>query len=304
MAASVITEVAAPVEASTSAVRWGPIVAGALAASTLTFVLMLIGSGIGLSMVSPWAGESTSLTTVAVSSAVGLVVVAWLSSALGGYITGRLRTKWVGIHTDETFFRDTAHGFLAWALSTLIVVAVLGSAMSAAVNTGVQATASVASGVATAASAGASAAADSPEGSAMTSYFVDQLFRLGANTEITAPGPEGNAAAAAEASRILVASAASGEVSPDDKAYLGRLVAARTGLSEADATARVDAVLGRIEQARTAAQEAADDARKAGATFSLVAALALVIGAFIASAAAALGGRQRDDEETRYVTVR
>lgn len=304
MAASVLTEVAAPVEASTSAVRWGPIVAGALAASTLTFVLMLIGSGIGLSMVSPWAGESTSLTTVAVSSAVGLVVVAWLSSALGGYITGRLRTKWVGIHTDETFFRDTAHGFLAWALSTLIVVAVLGSAMSAAVNTGVQATATVASGVATAASAGASATADSPEGSAMTSYFVDQLFRPGANTEITAPGPEGNAAAAAEASRILVASAASGEVSPDDKAYLGRLVAARTGLSEADATARVDAVLGRIEQARTAAQEAADNARKAGATFSLVAALALVIGAFIASAAAALGGRQRDDEETRYVTVR
>ena len=78
-------------------------------------------------------------------------------------------------------------------------------------------------------------------------------------------------------------------------------MAARTGLSEADANARIDAV---IAQAKVKAQEAADTARKAAATFALVGALSLIIGAFIASAAAALGGKQRDDEETVYLAQR
>src|SRR5690606_10389526 len=136
------------------------------------------------------------------------------------------------------------------------------------------------------------------------SYFVDALFRPADPARLAAAGAEGDAAAAAQASRILIASAAAGEVSADDRMYLGQRVAARTGLSEADATARVDAVLSQVEQARVSAQEAADTARKAGATFALVGALSLVIGAFIASAAAALGGKQRDDQETLYLSTR
>lgn len=300
-------DVAAPVdsvESSSSAVSWGPIIAGAFAASTLTFVLMLVGSGLGLTMVSPWSNESASVTTFAVSTAIWLVVVQWLSSGVGGYLTGRLRTKWVGIHTDETFFRDTAHGFMAWALATLLVVFVLGSALSSAIGTGVQTISTVASGAAMGASAGATANADGAGGSDATSYFVDALFRPNDPARLAAPGAEGDAAAAAQASRILIASAAAGEVSAEDKAYLTQLVAARTGLSEADATARVDAVLAQAEQAKVAAQQAADTARKAGATFALVSALSLIIGALIASAAAALGGKQRDDEETLYLTTR
>ena len=100
-------------------------------------------------MVSPWAGKSASVTTIAASTAVWLIVVQWLSSGVGGYLAGRLRTKWVGVHTDEVFFRDTAHGFLAWALATLLVVGVLSSALSAALGTGVQAASTVASGAAT-----------------------------------------------------------------------------------------------------------------------------------------------------------
>ena len=277
--------------------------AGAFAASTLTLVLMLVGSGLGLTMVSPWSGESASVTTFAVSTAVWLVIVQWLSSGLGGYLTGRLRTKWVDLPTNETMFRDTAHGFMAWALATLLVVGVLGSALTAAIGTGVQAASTVASGAAMGASAGASANAGG-DSSGPTAYFVDALMRPADPARLAAPGAEGDAAAAAQASRILVTSAAAGEVSADDKAYLGQLVAARTGLSEADATARVDAVLAQIEQAKVAAQEAADTARKAGATFALVGALSLIIGAFIASVAAALGGRQRDDEETVYLSER
>jgi hypothetical protein len=301
---TVASDVATPVESSSSAVSWGPIIAGAFAAATLTFILMLLGSGLGLTMVSPWSNESAGVTTFAVSTAIWLIIVQWLSSGLGGYLTGRLRTKWVGIHTDETFFRDTAHGFMAWALATLLVVSVLGSALFSAIGTGVQAASTVASGAARGASAGVTATDRDGGETDATSYFVDTLFRPADPSRLAAPGAEGDAAAAAQTSRILIASAAAGEVSADDRTYIGQLVAARTGLSQADATARVDAVLAQVEEAKVAAQEAADTARKAGATFALVGALSLVMGAFIASAAAALGGRQRDDEETLYLSKR
>lgn len=293
-------------ESSSSAVSWGAIVAGAFAASTLAFVLMLFGSGIGLTMVSPWSGESAHLTTIAVSTAVWLVVVQWLSSAVGGYLTGRLRAKWVGIHTDETYFRDTAHGFLAWALATLLLSFVLGSALSAAIGSGVQAAATVASGAAQGASAGAAANADEASTGAadMTGYFVDSLFRPADPARLAAPGAEGNAEATAQATRVLAASAAAGQVSDQDKTYLAQLVAARTGLSEADAKARVDTVLKQAEDATVKAQQAADTARKAGATMAMLGALSLVIGAFIASVAAALGGSRRDEEEALFVSER
>ena len=247
-------------------------------------------------MVSPWAGKSASLTTIAASTAVWLIIVQWLSSGVGGYIAGRLRTKWVGVHTDEVFFRDTAHGFLAWALATLLVVGFLSSALIAALGTGVQAASTVVSGAAT------GAVANAGEGSAeVTSYFVDTLFRSADPAKLAAPGNEGDRAATSQASRILFAGATSGEMSAEDRTYLTQLVAARAGLSEPDAQARVDAVLKRVEQAKLEAQQAADSARKAGATFALVSALSLAVGAFIASAAAAFGGSQRDEEEDAYL---
>lgn len=288
-------------ESSSSAVNWGPIFVGALAASTVTFILMLVGSGLGLSMVSPWSGGSATATTFAVSAAVWLIVVQWLSSAFGGYLTGRFRTKWVGVHTNETFFRDTAHGFMAWAVATLLTVFLLGSVLGSILGIGVQAAATVTSGAAMGASAGAASSAGDGSVSNAGSYVVDQLLRPADASRLGAPGAEGDAAAAAQASRILIASAAAGQISDADKAYLGQLVAARTGLSEADATARVDAVLAQAEQAKTTAKEAAETARKASATFALVSALSLIIGAFISSAAAALGGQQRDDEEAASI---
>ncbi|TPL48187.1 hypothetical protein [Mesorhizobium sp. B2-4-6] len=285
-------------ESSASAISWGPIIAGAFAASTLSLILMLLGSGLGLSMVSPWAGSGASITTFAVSTAVWLVVVQWLSSGVGGYLAGRLRTKWVDVHTDEVFFRDTAHGFLAWALATLLVVGVLGSALTM-LGSGVQAASTVVSGAAMGATAGSQATTDNA-----TSYLVDSLLRPADAGKLAAANPENDAAATAQASRILIASAAAGEISADDKAYLSQLVAARTGLSEADAKTRVDTLLAKAQDAKAKAQQAADKARKASATFALLGALSLVIGAFIAGAAAALGGRQRDDEETAYLATR
>jgi len=297
-------DVSASTESSATAVSWGPIIAGAFAASTLTFILMLLGSGLGLTMISPWSGSGASAATFAVSTAVWLVIVQWLSSGVGGYLAGRLRTKWVGIHTDEVYFRDTAHGFLAWALATLLIVGVLGSALSAAIGSGVQAVSTVASGAAMGASVGASANAGSASTDSATSYLVDSLFRPADPAKAAATNHGDEAAATGQASRILIASAAAGEMSADDKTYLSQLVAARTGLAEADAKARVDAMVAKVEDAKVKAKQAADTARKGSATFALLGALSLVIGAFIASAAAALGGRQRDEEEAVFLTTR
>jgi hypothetical protein len=291
-------------ESSSSAVNWGPVIAGAFAASALTFILMVLGSGLGLTMVSPWSGQSAGATTFAVSAAVWLVVVQWLSSGVGGYLTGRLRTKWVDVHTDETYFRDTAHGLLAWALATLLVVGIMGSAVSSLVGAGTQAVATVAAGAATGGAAGAAGAASSDSTDGATSYFVDSLFRPTDPARLAAPGTEGNAAAASEASRILINSAAAGQITDPDRDYLARLIAARAGIPEEEARTRVETVMAQINQAKVTAQEAADTARKGAATLALVTALSMIIGAFIAAVAAAIGGRQRDEEQDALILTR
>jgi hypothetical protein len=269
------------VETSASAVSWGSIFAGAVTAAAVTLLLTLLGSGFGLTMVSPWASENPSATTFAVSTAIWLILVQWISAGVGGYLTGRLRTKWAGIHTNEVYFRDTAHGFVAWALATLVVAAVLGSAISSTINAGVQAASNVASGAANAATSATGSAAN--------------------DTSVATPERAGDASG--EVSRILLNAATTGTLPPEDRTYLDQLVASRSGLSEADAKARVDAVLARADAAKNAAAEAADSARKATATAAFMAAFSLLLGAFIASAAAALGGRQRDDDEAVYLSA-
>ncbi|WHO71749.1 hypothetical protein [Rhizobium sp. BT03] len=293
-------EVATPVESSKSAMTWGPIFGGAAAAIGVTLILLLLGSGLGLTMVSPWSGQSSSLGTLGVTAAIWLVLVQWLSSTLGGYITGRLRTKWAAVHTDEVFFRDTAHGFLSWALATVFVAGFLASSLTSLAGAGAQAAGSVVGSTATAAGTAAASSATSPL-DLSTSYFTDALLRP---DQARAAATSNDAAATSEVSRILLNGAAQGQVPDDDKAYLATIVSSRTGLSEADARTRVDTVLKRIDDAKVAAQKAADEARKAASTTALLGSLSLLIGAFIASAAAAFGGSQRDEEEDLIVARR
>ena len=287
-----------PVESSASAVSWGPVIAGAFVATVVTLVLMLVGAGLGLTLVSPFPSESSSAAALSVYAAIWLIVVQWVSSGVGGYLAGRLRTKWVGVHTDEVFFRDTTHGFLAWAVATVVVAMFLSSNVSSIVS-GTARTVTQAAATTTAIAADA-AAENLPNLS--TSYFTDALLRpADPRTAAPATATGSNEAATAELSRILMRSAANGELSATDRTYVEQLIAARTGLSEADAKTRVDTVLKEIEDAKVATQEGADTARKSAATTALLGALSLLIGAFIACAAAALGGRQRDDEEAVYL---
>ena len=175
---------------SQSAVSWAAIIGGALAAVAITLLLVALGSGIGLSSVSPWTALNPSATTFTLLAAVWLIIVQWLSSALGGYIAGRLRTKWAGLHTDEVFFRDTAHGFLAWALASVLVVAFATSSISSAVSSAGRAISNVAG---SAASTATQAAANQSSGS--NGYFLDTLFRKD-QPDANAPSQDARAEAA------------------------------------------------------------------------------------------------------------
>ncbi|MCT7668027.1 hypothetical protein [Shinella kummerowiae] len=287
------------VESSTPALAWGPVIGGSVAAAATTIILLLLGSGVGLTMVSPWAGESASFTAVSVTAAIWFVVVQWLASAFGGYLTGRLRTKWAGIHTDEVFFRDTAHGFLSWALATIVVAGLAGSAFTSLAGTGVQA-ASTAAATATVAGSAAAANSDAWPDSA-TGYFTDLLLRP---QDLSTRAQGDDASATAEISRILVQGAVNDGVPEADRAYMSAIVASRAGVTPEEARARVDQVLQQVEDAKNAALKAADEARKSAATVAMLGALSLLAGAFIASASAALGGRQRDDEEAALIVKR
>ncbi len=294
MATPVYSAVPRPVEAgasgvSVSAVSWAAVIAGALAAAATTVTLTLLGSGIGLTTLSPWTG-GPGASTFAISAAIWLVVTQWLSSGLGGYLAGRLRSRWTDVQRDEVFFRDTAHGFLSWALATVLVVVILASATSSIVGGGLRAAGSLASSATQGAAQGASQGVAQQGGiTDPTGYFVDALFR--------SPTPQqgSDQDVRGETTRIMVSGLANGDIPAADRSYLAQLVAARTGLSQPEAEKRVSDVIAQAQAAKTKAKEAADAARKAAATIALFTVLSMVVGAFIASVAAAIGGRLRDD---------
>ena len=272
-------------ESSQSAVSWAAVFAGAFVALAITLVLASLGAGLGLLTVSPWPNSGASITSFSIMTGIGLIVVQWLASLTGGYMTGRLRTKWVGVHTHEVFFRDTAHGFLAWTLATVVGSIFLASAASSVISGGARVVGSVAGAAAQVASPLASQAA-----SGVSGYDVDSLFRS------DRPDPNANPEqATGQATRILAAGLANGDVPAADRTYLAQLVATRTGLSPTDAQTRVDGVIAKTKAAAVKVKQAADAARKAASDLAIFTALSMMIGAFIASAAAAYGGSLRDE---------
>jgi hypothetical protein len=277
-----------------SAVSWGSVIAGAFVAAASTVILVALGSGIGFASISPWPDRGASVTTFAVTTAIWLIVTQWVSAALGGYIAGRLRTRWMGTHPHEVFFRDTAHGFITWAVATILVVAVGASTFrSAAGAAGRAANAGATAGMIAApgsAAGGMSANMLSNANSPIAPYEIDRLFRSS-----NFGGAALLADARTETAHIAANAFVNGSISSADRTYLVEQVSARTGASQADAQARVDNFVAAVTQAQEKLKADADSARKAAAEASIYLALSLLIGAFIASVAAALGGRIRDE---------
>jgi hypothetical protein len=259
--------------------------------------LIAFGAGLGLSAVSPWSDSSVSASTFKTGTGIYLVIVAVMSSAVGGYLAARLRSKWVGAHTHEVFFRDTAHGFIAWAFATLLSASALSSVTGYLAN-------GAAAGV-------AGAALQATRSVNPADIYVDKLFRAGqlasppaSSTAAGNPNPAALSGAninqsRAEILRLWTASFRDDQdLSAADKAYVAQAVAARTGLSQADAEKRVNDVI-------TEAKTAADDARKGAAKLSFWLTAAMLFGAFASSLAAVEGGSLRDGTWTgRVLTIR
>jgi hypothetical protein len=270
-------------EPSVSGVSWGAVTAGAVVSCALTLVLLAFGVGLGLSVVSPWAGAGVSATTFKIGTGLYLVVIAMLSSSIGGYIAGRLRSRWIAVRSDEVYFRDTAHGFIAWALASVVGAILLATPATSMIG-----------------AAGQGAAAAASRAGPMDGY-VDTLLRSDSpaalaqgnsqgnsqgNTQGTAQGNAGDSRG--EMLRLFTSSFRNGnDMKAADRDYVTKVVAARTGLSQADADKRVNDVITQI-RADT------DAARKATAQLAFWLTASLLLGAFCASLAATEGGGLRD----------
>jgi len=255
-------------ESSNSGVSWAAVLAGAAASVALTLLLLSFGAGMGFAVVSPWGGPRASSTTFEIGTGLFFIVMAMISSAMGGYLAGRLRSKWVGLHTDEVAFRDTAHGFLAWAVASVIGAVLL--ATPATFITG---------GALSGATQGA---ANSAQNSPMNGY-ADVLLRSDNRTD-----QQSLADTRGEVVRLLTTDFRQGnDINTVDHDYLVKLVASRTGLTQPEAEKRVNDVIAQ-------AKDGLEKARKAAMHIAIWLTLSLFVGALCAALAAWEGGGTRD----------
>jgi hypothetical protein len=280
------------------AVSWPAVLAGAVAAAALSLILLVLGTGLGLSVVSPWATRDASPQAIGWATILWIAFMALASSGLGGYIAGRLRVRWPSVHLDEVYFRDTAHGFLAWAVATLLTAAVLTSAIGTIVGAGAKAGAQITSAGAQAVGQAAQTMAAQPGGMQDLAYDIDPLFRAPAGGAAIASPDASFATTRDELARIFRNEMQGDALSVENTRYIGQVVSQRTGLSQQEAEARVtatfDAARKRFQQAEARAKAVADQARKVGAKTALWIFVSLLLGAFFASLMATYGGRRRD----------
>jgi hypothetical protein len=267
------TEAGVTDDSNSFGVSWRAVIAGAFVAAALSLALLALGTGIGLSVISPWANVGASASAVGWTAITWLILMQLIASSMGGYLAGRLRTKWVRVHTHEVYFRDTAHGFLVWAVGLVITAAFLTSATTSMIGGAARAGAGAVD---------ASGPVASRDGLGSNAYFVDAMLRSS-----TTSSSQDNASLRGEIGLILAKSLREGGIPSTDKSYLAQVVAVKAGISESDAEQRVDEVYAQAKQA-------ADRARKAAAHSMYWIFLALLIGAFCASFAATVGGNERD----------
>lgn len=296
---------------NTSAVSWGAIFAGAAAAASLALVMLMLGSGLGLMSVSPWQNHGVDAGTIGIITVVWLALTQIVASGMGGYLAGRLRTKWADTHVDEIYFRDTAHGFLTWAVALLVSTVLLTTTAGSIVGGSVKAVGSVTGGAANLTSAATSLPATS-----MT-YFVNSMFRTAASSQpanqptavdtssasavgnaMDAPHHNLSPAQLAEITGIFANSISTGALPQEDVQYVAQVISQSTGINQQEAEQRVkttyDKAQAKLKEAKVKAQQVTDAARKTTSYIMLWTFISLLIGAFTASLCATFGGRQRD----------
>ncbi|NCC33568.1 MAG: hypothetical protein EOM24_16360 [Chloroflexia bacterium] len=282
-------------QSSLSAVAWGAVLAGAATAASLWMILMILGAGLGLSSIPQWLSADITTGTFGATTIAWMVFSTIAASGMGGYIAGRMRSRWLGVPRDEVWFRDTAHGFLAWAVSALVTATLLTAMIGSVVSDGIEAGAAYVESEAGAELTGARA-----NGGRMSdplTYYIDTLYRAD-TTDGQRYAP--SAAVTAESARVFNNALQLGSLPPADIRHLGATVAETTGLSQDVAQNRVADTFGQL-QSRLAELDVneralAEQARKAAATATIWLFISLLSGAFLASLMAIFGGRQRDEK--------
>ena len=176
-------------EAYTAGVSWPAVIGGAFVSAALALILLSLGTGLGFSSISPWSNMGATASTIGRAAIVWFIITQILASAMGGYLAGRLRTKWVNIHTDEVYFRDTAHGLLVWALGLVVTAVFLASAATSLAGREVQR------------NDGTTAAAGNESMFNPNAYVIDMLFR--SNGAGASAGDRSDASVRAEAEHIV-----------------------------------------------------------------------------------------------------
>jgi hypothetical protein len=271
-----------------SFVEWGAVLAGAVLAAALSFVLLTFGAAIGLSATSPWPNSGLSVKVIATLAVFWALAQQIGSLMAGGYVAGRMRSRWHEAG-DETEFRDGLHGGLVWSIAVLVSAFLL----FATASSGVRTAAEVAS-----TAAGAASRATNP-----MDNVLDAMLRSGASpsasnqqpsgTQAGAPQPRNQVASSSaeirgELSRILTNAVASGSLTAENRSHLATIVSERSGVSQQEAEKRVD-------EAISAARTAADKARRAAILSGFVTAAGLLLSLGAAWWAAIKGGEHRDN---------
>ena len=259
-----------------SFVEWGAVLAGAVLAAALSFVLLTFGAAIGLSATSPWPNSGLSAKVIATLAVFWALAQQIGSLMAGGYVAGRMRSRWHEAG-DEKEFRDGLHGGLVWAVAVLISAFFVFATASLAVRTGANVAGSAVAGAA----------------SRTTTNPMDTV--LDAMVRTPAGGPQSRNAVAStsdeirgELTRIVTSAVATGSLSAENRTYLANLIAQRTGVSQQEAEKRVD-------DAISAARTAADKARRAAILTGFVTAAGLILSFGAAWWAAIKGGEHRDN---------
>lgn len=294
-----------------SGVSWSAVIAGALTAIAVSFIVISLGTGIGMELVSPYPyAGAASASTMTVIGALWLVFAQAVSFATGGYVAGRLRRSPTPMHTDEVKFRDGANGLIVWAIGVAVTSVVLAGTV-----------AKVSSAAGSAAGTAAISLASQTQAPSLD-YFTDELLwpnpqsaqngagaAAAGGTGTAAPGaaPAGGTPSNADISRqrsqvgrVLATALTPSGLSNDDRTYLAQLVAAQTGMSQDDAQHRVDEVVGRMKQDAT---QAAETARKAAAYLSFWTFMSLLFGAVCATLGGVLGGDLREEFANRQTVT-
>lgn len=260
---------------------WPAIIAGAMIAGAISFVMGTFGSAIGLSLTSTYAGQSLAVHLIALTLWVLWIVVS--SFAVGGYVTGRLRRRAAGVTPEEAEVRDGAHGLVLWAASLVVFALITGVSIFQIAKTGV---------------AAATASGERSEASALTNNPVEERvdFLLRGDGDVNARGVTAPLESPrAIVKRIVERGMATGDVAGEDRVYLVNVLASRTGLAPLDAERRVDQTAERLREDHAKVKEAAETARKTGVVLAFLSAATMLIGAAAAWFGATLGGRHRDE---------